>query len=129
MAKKWEHQKSDKAADKQARHETAKQDRGSERSDLREKNRENREQGSSKSEYREQGGPNRELGTEGSDYREKIAANQERESDASDYMLQQEAARQAAAAAEAAKKSSCLPKLSMLLLPFVALGTYLLLKS
>jgi len=125
MAKNSEDRKSEKASVKEARHDAAKQDRGSGRGDFGGKNRENRDQGSARSDYRGQGGPNREQGTEGSGYREIAADNRDQESSTSDYLRQVEEDQ----VAEAAKKGSCLPKLFMLLMPFAALGTYLFLRS
>ena len=125
MAKNSKDRNSDKASAKDARHDTAKQDRGSDRTDYRQKGGENREQGSGASGYRQNVGANRDQGSDLSDYRQKAAANRDQESDTSDYLKQVQADK----LAEAAKKGSCLPKLFMLLIPFAALGTYLFLRS
>jgi hypothetical protein len=119
--------KEGKGSEKEGRGEGRGRDKDS-RSDYREKAHENREQqsGGGGGEFRPQGGPNREPGADASDYRERAAEQRDQEAGGSDYMQQQEAARQAA---EAAKKSGCLPKLFMLIMPFAALGTYLVLRS
>jgi hypothetical protein len=104
-------------------------EKGSGKSDYREKMQANREQGSSGGEFQPRGRGKQDQGMETSDYRGQAAGNQDnQDAGFSDYKNQAETDR-LAAEAQAKKKAGCFPKLFMLLLPFVALGTYLVVRS
>ncbi len=62
---------------------------------------------------------------EASGYSQAAESKRNQDAEKSDYHYNQAAEKLAAEE----KKSGCLPKLFMLLVPFVALGTYVLLKS
>ena len=100
-------------------------ERGSGKDQLRETGGGNREHTSGASENRQNAGSNREPGADASDYSQKVESKREQDFEKSDYHYRAEADK----LADETKKSGCLPKLFMLLVPFAAVGTYFFLRS
>jgi hypothetical protein len=89
-----------------------------------------RQQDSGGSDYRQSQQANRDQGSGGSDYGQMADSKRNQDGEKSDYHYNQEAERLAAEKVAAdAKKGGCFPKVAMLLVPFVALATYVLLRS
>ena len=125
MDKKSESRNSDKGAGHATGHDRPDHVRGSDKSQNREKAGGNSQQGSGASDLRQNAGMNREQGSGASDTRQMTESDQNQDVEKSNYPYNQEAEKLAAEV----KKSGCLPKLFMLLVPFVALGTYMVLRS
>ena len=98
---------------------------GSGRGDLRQKGGADRGQGSRGSDFRQKGGANQAQGPNTGDYGQQVGTSPDQNSEKSDYLRKVEGDK----LAQDAKKDGCLPKLFTLLLPFVAVGTYFLLRS
>ncbi|HEY5981936.1 MAG TPA: hypothetical protein VIU38_00560 [Anaerolineales bacterium] len=116
---------SDKGRGQDGGHGKPEHDRGSGKSDYRDKIRENRGQGSGGGDFQQMGRGNQDQGANASNFGDQAAGNQGA-GGFTDYKNQAETDR---LAAEAAKKAGCLPKLFTLLLPFVALAAYLVVRS
>lgn len=123
MDKKAEGQNSDKGAGRDIGRDKPEHDRGADKAQDREQGGGNRGQGSGAGDFRQNAGANREQGSGAGDYGQMAGSKQGVEK--TDYHYNQEAEKLAADV----KKSGCLPKLFMLLMPLVALGTYMLLRS
>lgn len=115
---------SDKGSGHDKGHGKPDRERGSNQDQHREKGGGHSQQGSGGGEFQQMDRGNRNEGADASDYRDRMVGKQDAEF--SDYRNQAETDR---LAAEAAKKAGCLPKLFVLLMPFVALGTYLVVRS
>ena len=127
MDKKSEGHNSGKGSERGGGHDKRDKERGFGEKGQRENigaDREYRGQESSASEFREKAAENLKQGAEASDYRQAAEARREQNQEESDYHFRVEADK----LAEETKKG-CLPKLAMLLLPMVALGTYVFLNS
>ena len=84
-----------------------------------------RGQGSGASDFRQKGGANRDQGPNVGDYGQQVGAGPDSNSEKSDYLQKVQADK----LVQQTKKDGCFPKLFMLLLPFAAAATFLLLRS
>ena len=88
------------------------------------------QQDSGRSDYQQNMKANREQGSGASDYSQAAESKRNQDGVKSDYHYNQAAEKAAADQLAAdAKKSGCLPKIGMLLVPFIALATYVALRA
>lgn len=128
MDKKSEGRNWDKGAGHEGGHDRPDHERGSDKHQDREKGGGGSQQGSG--DFRPNADAQGQQGSGASDYGQMADSKRNQDMEKSDYHYNQ-AAEKAAADQLAAdtKKSGCLPKIGMLLLPFVALATYVALRS